>query len=280
MEILATSTPSIALFIIIRQDFGFSPAHAEEFYEVTPRTNGFQSKGRSWNCFRQTILRDDFRAEPKNTRVAQGQTALLECGPPRGHPEPTVFWRKNGQILDLDTTKRVRLVDGGNLAIQDSRQSDDGRYQCVAKNTVGVRESAVALLKVHGEWFFTIVRCLLWTSLRYVWRRNASVYSLMPNLIECKPSIAVALGCAKSLPHKFSAGRVLCLTRSIGQRQCLTRSPPEALLATTTRKKQGHRETAWSRDCVQQSTSHAGNGFTRDRPRQKTCLAGIALGKF
>ncbi|XP_021912981.1 roundabout homolog 2-like, partial [Zootermopsis nevadensis] len=95
------------------------------------------------------VLRDDFRAEPKNTRVAQGQTALLECGPPRGHPEPTVFWRKNGQILDLDTTKRVRLVDGGNLAIQDSRQSDDGRYQCVAKNTVGVRESAVALLKVH-----------------------------------------------------------------------------------------------------------------------------------
>ncbi|XP_049536021.1 roundabout homolog 1-like [Anopheles darlingi] len=100
-----------------------------------------------------SVLREEFRLEPQNTRVAQGETVLLECGPPRGSPEPTVFWRKNGQTLELGNSKRIRIVDGGNLAIQDARQSDDGRYQCVAKNIVGVRESTVAFLRVHVKPF-------------------------------------------------------------------------------------------------------------------------------
>lgn len=98
-----------------------------------------------------SVLREDFRISPHNTRAAQGETALLECGPPKGHPEPVVFWKKNGHVIDLDKNKRFRIVDGGNLAIQDVRQSDDGKYQCIAKNVVGTRESAIALLRIHGN---------------------------------------------------------------------------------------------------------------------------------
>lgn len=114
--------------------------------------------------FLLSVLRDEFRIEPQNTRIAQGDTALLECAAPRGVPEPVVLWKKGGQILDMESTKRIRIVDGGNLAIQDARQSDEGQYQCIAKNPVGIRESAVATLKVHSKFMKIIINLSLLNS--------------------------------------------------------------------------------------------------------------------
>lgn len=46
-------------------------------------------------------LHPEFRTVPLATRGILGEAATLECEPPRGHPEPQVRWKKNGQPLDL-----------------------------------------------------------------------------------------------------------------------------------------------------------------------------------
>ncbi|XP_065157877.1 roundabout homolog 1-like isoform X1 [Atheta coriaria] len=109
-------------------------------------------KARSRNAtLTVAVLKDDFRLEPQNARIAAGEDVVLECGPPKGTPEPTVTWRKDGHTLEIEG--RLKLVDGASLAITDARSSDDGRYQCIAKNTAGVRESASAFIKVHVKPF-------------------------------------------------------------------------------------------------------------------------------
>uniref|UniRef100_A0A673Z733 Roundabout guidance receptor 1 n=1 Tax=Salmo trutta TaxID=8032 RepID=A0A673Z733_SALTR len=92
------------------------------------------------------ILRDDFRQNPADVIVAAGEPAVLECQPPRGHPEPTISWRKDGtNIKDRDERVTIR---GGKLMITNARKSDAGKYICVGTNMVGERESEIAELTV------------------------------------------------------------------------------------------------------------------------------------
>nr|XP_043888951.1 roundabout homolog 1 isoform X9 [Solea senegalensis] len=92
------------------------------------------------------ILRDDFRQNPADVIVAAGEPAVLECQPPRGHPEPTISWRKDGVNID-DRDERI-TIRGGKLMITNARKSDAGKYVCVGTNMVGERESEIAELTV------------------------------------------------------------------------------------------------------------------------------------
>ncbi|KAM3616065.1 uncharacterized protein V6R79_011728 [Siganus canaliculatus] len=93
------------------------------------------------------ILRDDFRQAPSDVVVAAGEPALLECVPPRGHPEPTVSWKRNNVRV---STKDERIVmRGGKLMISHTRKSDAGMYVCVGTNMVGERDSDPAELVVY-----------------------------------------------------------------------------------------------------------------------------------
>ncbi|XP_043390034.1 roundabout homolog 3 isoform X7 [Chelonia mydas] len=92
------------------------------------------------------ILRDDFRQAPSDVVVAAGEPAVMECIPPRGHPEPTISWKKNSiRISDKDERITIR---GGKLMMSNTRKSDAGMYVCVATNMVGERDSEPAELVV------------------------------------------------------------------------------------------------------------------------------------
>ncbi|XP_035011183.1 roundabout homolog 2 isoform X4 [Hippoglossus stenolepis] len=93
------------------------------------------------------ILRDDFRQAPSDVVVAAGEPAVLECVPPRGHPEPSVSWkRNNARVSAKDDRIAMR---GGKLMISHTRKSDAGMYVCVGTNMVGERDSDPAELVVY-----------------------------------------------------------------------------------------------------------------------------------
>ncbi|KZS20672.1 putative Roundabout 2 [Daphnia magna] len=115
-----------------------------------------QGSSRSRNAtLTVAYLHPEFRTVPLATRGILGEPTTLECEPPRGHPEPQVRWKKNGQSMDLavgqhrDHSARIRMDESGNLIFAKLMSSDEGRYQCSAQNVVATRETVAVLLSVH-----------------------------------------------------------------------------------------------------------------------------------
>lgn len=63
------------------------------------------------SSFCRVVLRDDFRQTPSDVVVAAGEPAVMECIPPRGHPEPTISWKRNNvKVNDKDERITVSLA--------------------------------------------------------------------------------------------------------------------------------------------------------------------------
>ncbi|XP_037532353.1 neural cell adhesion molecule 1 [Nematolebias whitei] len=76
-------------------------------------------------------------------RVAVGERVAVSCNV-TGHPQPELHWlnKQNGQTLD--STGRVRAVDG-ELVIDEVVPSDGGLYSCMAVSTSGNASRDVAI---------------------------------------------------------------------------------------------------------------------------------------
>lgn len=78
---------------------------------------------------------------PKMSHVFTADTLQrVPCRPPRGRPEPQVWWERGG--LRVPTEGRV-YQDGLDLVFSPTQGGDSGTYTCMAENKAGRRTQEV-----------------------------------------------------------------------------------------------------------------------------------------
>ncbi|XP_078252042.1 receptor-type tyrosine-protein phosphatase delta-like isoform X18 [Rhinoraja longicauda] len=112
---------------------------------------------------RLTVLREDqlpvgyptIDMGPQLKVVERTRTATMLCAA-SGNPDPEITWFKDFLPVDTSSTNgRIKQLRSGGtpirgaLQIENSEESDQGKYECVATNSAGTRYSAPANLYVR-----------------------------------------------------------------------------------------------------------------------------------
>uniref|UniRef100_A0A8C8WC56 Lactoperoxidase n=1 Tax=Panthera leo TaxID=9689 RepID=A0A8C8WC56_PANLE len=84
--------------------------------------------------------------EPQDVEVTSGNTVYFTCRA-EGNPKPKITWIHNNHSLDLEDDTRLNLFDDGTLMIRNTRESDQGEYQCMARNSAGEVKTQNAMLR-------------------------------------------------------------------------------------------------------------------------------------
>ncbi|KAG8175378.1 hypothetical protein JTE90_005113 [Oedothorax gibbosus] len=87
---------------------------------------------------------------PRNATVLSGSSVLFRCLA-SGDPEPAVSWQKNGRSLHHAGHANYRVLESGDLKLDNVGPADDGLYHCIARNEKGMDYSQHARLRVEGE---------------------------------------------------------------------------------------------------------------------------------
>uniref|UniRef100_A0A671RCX2 protein-tyrosine-phosphatase n=1 Tax=Sinocyclocheilus anshuiensis TaxID=1608454 RepID=A0A671RCX2_9TELE len=85
---------------------------------------------------------------PQLKVVERSRTATMLCAA-SGTPDPEITWFKDFLPIDTHTHGRIKQLRSGALQIDQSEETDQGKYECVATNSEGTRYSAPANLYVR-----------------------------------------------------------------------------------------------------------------------------------
>ncbi|PFX14115.1 Down syndrome cell adhesion molecule-like [Stylophora pistillata] len=101
---------------------------------------------------------------PKDATKKEGQKVIFSCSA-IGNPQPIIHWTKDGIRIYVEDNPRFNVSSTSashRLTIMDIRQSDAGKYRCVAENSVDSSVSSAATLTVASDnsWK-AFLRCLV-----------------------------------------------------------------------------------------------------------------------
>uniref|UniRef100_H0VMJ7 Receptor-type tyrosine-protein phosphatase S n=1 Tax=Cavia porcellus TaxID=10141 RepID=H0VMJ7_CAVPO len=131
-----------------------------------------------------TVLREDqlppgfpnIDMGPQLKVVERTRTATMLCAA-SGNPDPEITWFKDFLPVDPSASHgRIKQLRSGALQIESSEETDQGKYECVATNSAGVRYSSPANLYVRV-------------------RRVAPRFSILPMSHEIMPGGNVNITC-------------------------------------------------------------------------------------
>ncbi|XP_037679836.1 receptor-type tyrosine-protein phosphatase S isoform X11 [Choloepus didactylus] len=131
-----------------------------------------------------TVLREDqlppgfpnIDMGPQLKVVERTRTATMLCAA-SGNPDPEITWFKDFLPVDPSVSNgRIKQLRSGALQIESSEETDQGKYECVAANSAGVRYSSPANLYVRV-------------------RRVAPRFSILPMSHEVMPGGNVNITC-------------------------------------------------------------------------------------
>ncbi|XP_029970723.1 receptor-type tyrosine-protein phosphatase S isoform X11 [Salarias fasciatus] len=161
----------------------------ENVYECVARNSeGQVSVTAKLSIIREDLLPFGFPSidmGPQLKVVERTRTATMLCAA-SGIPDPEISWFKDFLPVDPSTSQgRIKQLRSGALQIENSEETDQGKYECVATNSQGVRYSSPANLYVRE----------LREGATDTLRRVPPRFSILPSNQEIMPGGSVNITC-------------------------------------------------------------------------------------